>query len=373
MKPKKTTAAILAVFAAIAGYADHNHGKTACAHNHDHQSEHGHQNGSHAKVHVPLSVQKVMGLKTVHAQKRLVSSSVSFAGRYELVPDARTVVSSPVAGRLSLLVKTLSNVREGDALFKVTSPELIARSHEISALEKRLKVYREIKTPNAALENELAVKRAEREAMLAGAHEHNGTVTVHASSDGMVESLFAQDGSWLETGAAAIQIVRAHHLRFKALLAASDALLLKDGMSAKVGMHTGRIRIGVGDDTGLVPVYVLFDSDVNALAAERAIAQCSTQSNEKPHLSIPSKCIVTVNLQPTVFVRDAHDHEHFIAVAVTPLASNDGWSAIEGLDSTHCEIVSDGAYELKIALQNSDSKKTAGHYHADGTFHTGEH
>ena len=342
--------------------------------------------GRHAKsVSVTKAVQQVMGLRTVHAENRRVASTVSFAGRYELIPDARKVVSSPVAGRLSLLVKTLDNVQKGEPLFTVTSPELVARSREISALEKRLKVYREIKTPNAALENELAVKCAEREAMLAGAEEKDGVVTVRAATEGMVESLIAQDGAWLETGAAAIQTVRAHHLRFKALVAASDALHLKDGMSAKVGAHPGRIRIGVGDDTGLVPVYVLFAGDVKALAGERSDAECVTDETEKPHLAVPSKCIVSIGLQPTVFVRDPHNAERFIATPVVPVVSGGAWTAVEGLSPYakkphtrdlfphRCEIVCEGAYELKLALASDGAGREPGHFHADGTFHTGEH
>lgn len=345
-----------------------------------------HEHGQHAKtVSVTEAVQQVMGLKTVSAENRRVASTFSFAGRYELAPDARKIVASPVAGRLTLLVKTLDNVRKGEPLFKVTSPDLVARSREILALENRLKVYREIKTPNAALENQLAVKRAEREAMLAGTEERDGVVTVRAASDGMIESLIAQDGAWLETGAAALQTVQMHNIRFKALVAASDALHLKNSASAKVGTNAGRIQIGAGDDSGLVPIYILFDSAVSAISGERGVAECVTNETEKPHIAVPSRCIVSVGLQPTVFVKDPHNPERFIATPVTPVVSGGGWTAIEGLSPQtsnphtrdlfphRCEIVSEGVYELKLALPSSGAPKESGHFHADGTFHTGEH
>ena len=357
----------------------HQHGP-GCHGGHDHGAK---KEGSHGgcaeggqqsqSVAVSKAVQGVMGLKTVHAEFRRVASTVSFAGRYELNPDARKVVATPVPGRLSLLVKPLADVKKGDELFKVSSPDLVARSHEIEALEKRVRVYREIKTPNAALENELAVKRAERAAMLAGAEEKDGVITVRAAADGMVESLVAQDGAWLETGAAAVQTVRTRDLRFKALVAASDALQLKDGMSAKVGGHLGRIRIGVGDDTGLVPIFVLFDGDVHALAGARSHAECVTDETEEAHAAVPSRCIVSVGLQPTVFVRDAHGEDRFTAVPVTPGVSGGGWTAVDGLPSRHCEVVSDGAYELKLALPAAGGNKPSGHFHADGTFHEGDH
>lgn len=398
MKSKMNLVVGVAVLSAALGYA-HEHGAN-CSHVHDHghRHEHGHEHHEHGKcasdnkteshiktVSITRAVQDVMGLRTVHPEKRRVASTVVFAGRYELSPDARKVVATPVSGRLSLLVKPLAEVKKGDALFKVSSPDLVARSHEIEALEKRVNVYRKIKTPNAALENELAVKRAERTAMLAGAEEKDGVVTVRAAADGMVESLIAQDGAWLETGAAAVQTVRTHDLRFKALVASSDALKLRNGMSAKVGEHHGHVRIGVGDDTGLVPIYVLFDEDVHALAGARSHAECVTDETEEAHAAVPSRCIVSIGLQPTVFVRDPHNAERFIAVPVTPGVSGGGWTAVEGL-SPHaknphtkdmfphrCEIVSEGAYELKLALPSAGESKPAGHFHADGTFHEGEH
>ena len=369
----------------------HGHGEN-CSHDHTQKQkhEHGHEHHEHGKcaadgktkgrndpesalkaVSIAKPVQDVMGLKTVHAEKRRVASTVVFAGRYELSPDARKVVATPVAGRLTLLVRPLAEVKKGDALFTVSSPDLVARSHDIEALEKRVNVYREIKTPNAALENELAVKRAERAAMLAGAEEKDGIITVRAAAGGMVESLIAQDGAWLETGAAALQTVRTHDLRFKALAAASDALKLRNGMPAKVGEHHGHVRIGVGDDTGIVPIYVLFDKDVHALAGARSHAECVTDETEEPHIAVPSRCIVSIGLQPTVFVKDAHNPERFIAVSVTPGITGNGWTAVEGLPH-HCEVVIDGAYELKLALQEEGGKKSAGHFHADGTFHEGD-
>ena len=351
---------------------EHDHEHAQCADGR-HKKKHNKEESARKSVSVTKAVQNVMGLKTVHAEKRRVSSTVVFAGRYELSPDARKVVASPVAGRLTLLVKPLAEVKKGDALFKVSSPDLVARSHDIEALEKRVSVYREIKTPNAALENDLAVKRAERAAMLAGAEEEDGVITVRAESDGMVENLIAQDGAWLETGAAALQTVRTHDLRFKALVAASDALKLKNGMSAKVGAHHGRVRIGIGDESGLVPIYVLFDNDIHVLSGARSQAECVTDETEISRDAVPSRCIVSIGLQPTLFVRDSHDMERFIAFPVTPGVSGGGWTAVEGLPFEKCEIVGEGVYELKQALLLSSGSKGAGHFHADGTFHEGEH
>ena len=144
-------------------------------------------------------------------------------------------------------------------------------------------------------------------------------------------------------------------------------------MSAKVDGNHGQIRIGVGDDAGLVPVYVLFGEDVDAFAGARSNAECVTDETENARVAVPSQCIVSIGLQPTVFIRDEHDANRFIAVPVTPGLSGGGWTAVEGLPEPHCEIVSDGVYELKLSLPAEGGKKTSGHFHADGVFHEGEH
>ena len=114
MKLKMNVFVGVALLSAVIGYA-HEHGKN-CNHDHAHgqKLEHGHDHDEHAKcaaggmaeihnrpddalktVSIAKAVQDVMGLKTVHAEKRRVASTVVFAGRYELSPDARKVVATP--------------------------------------------------------------------------------------------------------------------------------------------------------------------------------------------------------------------------------------------------------------------------------------
>lgn len=312
-----------------------------------------------------------MGMRTVRAEKRDVASMFVCPGRYELQPDARESVATPVAGRLGFAVKPLAVVRKGDALFTVTSPDLVARSREITVLEKRLAVYDGIKTRNAALENALAVKKAERAALLAGAAEKDGVITVRAAKGGLVDSFKAKNGDWLDVGETALETVRPKELRFKALVASRDAARLEDGLEARVGRFSGEVRLGVGDDSGLVPVYVVFGGEIDAVAGERAEASVTVSSSAAARTAVPSKCIVTIALQPTVFVKDETDPTRFTAVDVTPLGSCGGWTAVEGL-ADGAEVVLDGAYELKLALPGAE-KESSGHFHADGTFHEGEH
>lgn len=357
-----------------AGHAhDHDHDHAHEAHDHDtHDHGHGEKKGARA-VEVAAAVQRAMGLRTARPEKRRLASTVALTGRYELSPDARRTVATPVAGRLDVLVKPLARVKAGDALFTVTSPDLAARAREIAVLERRLGVYRALKTQNAALASELAVKKAERETRVGDAEEKNGVVTVRAASDGLVEAFPSETGAWVETGAAVVRLVDPGAVRLKALAAASDAARLADGLAATVDGAPGEVRLGVGDANGLVPVYVVFPKGgARGRAGARATATCVLDADETPQAAVPTRALVRIGLQPTVFVKDAHDADRFVAVDVVPGRSAGGWTAVTGLpEGDGVEVVVEGAFELKLALPAAGEAKPAGHFHADGTFHEG--
>ena len=351
----------------------HEHGEK-CAHEHEVKEvkECHTPSGGHKRVTIKEATQKVMGLKTVKPQKRRICASMELQGRFELEPTARQVFAAPVAGRIELFVKPLANVKKGDILFTISSPNLVARAREIDILEKRLSVYTEMKTRNAALENELSLKRAEREALISGAEEKGGIVTVRSDKDGVVEALMAKTGDWLEIGSVALEMVNMKALRFKALVEPSEANRLIGVTDANVDSLTGELRLGVPGENALVPVYVVFKENINSVAGMRAVASVVTNEEEDEKLAIPSKCIVRSGIEPIIFVQDNHDKESFIALPVTPGKSSGTWTAIEENLGCDVNVVSDGAYELKLAIPGEEKKKS-GHFHADGVFHEGEH
>ena len=344
---------------------EHEHGHE---HEHDHGHEHGHMHG--AAVEVGEESRRAVGLVTVKAEKRRMRSTVSLPGRIELAPDARASASAPVGGRVSLKVRPLAEVEAGAVLFTVDAPELRAKAKEIEVIEQRLKIYRGLNRASAELDSQLALRQAEREAMLAGAEECDGVVSVRSPVPGRVDSLAVTDGAWVSQGATAVELIRLSRVRFRSLVTASEAARLADGMKSECGGKSGTLRIGVGDASGQVPVYVIFDSDPGFRPGERQTAQCVTDESEGPVTAVPSACIIRVGLDPVVFVRDEHDDDRFIAVKVSVGRTGGGWTEVRGLpDDDDLEIVREGAYELKIALSSQSGSSPAGHFHADGTFH----
>ena len=373
MKRLVATVVLSLVVSSFAAEKVHKH---ACEreheHKHKHEHNHEHEHAHGAGVEVSTAASQAMGLRTVRPEKRRMSSTMSLLGRLELAPDARMSAATPVAGRVLIKVRPLERVTAGTVLFTLEAPELRAKTKEIALLEQRLKVYRDLNRAPAERESELALKRAEREAMLAGAEERDGVVSVRATASGRVESLPVSDGSWVASGTTVVELQRADRVRFAASVASSEAGRLKDGMKITCGEHVGTLRMGFGGSDGLTQVYAVFDRELPFRPGERLHVDCVTNENETPVIAVPSACIVKVGLEPTVFVRDEHDEDRYVAVKVELGRTNGGWTEVKGLpDDDDLEIVKEGAYELKIALAAKSGSAPAGHFHADGTFHEG--
>ena len=355
---------VLAVGAAgLASAAESCKEGEGCAHDHA-ESAHG------ASVEVSASAARAMGLKTVRPEKRRMRTSVPLMGRLELAPDARWSAASPLAGRVSLKVRSLALVTAGETLFTVESPELCAKEAEIGVLERRIKVYRDLKRASADLEAQLVLRQAERAALLAGAEAQDGVVSVKAAQDGRVEAV--TDGAWVSSGTAVVEAVRPDRVRFVALVAASEAARMKDGQKVLCGTAVGALALGFGDASGLTPVYAVFDKGLTARPGERLRVECVTDERETPGAAVPTAAVVRIGLEPTVFVRDEHQRDRFVAVKVALGLASGGWTEVTGLpEDENLEVVREGAYELKIALSTQSGAAPAGHFHADGTFHEG--
>ena len=92
-------------------------------------------------------------------------------------------------------------------------------------------------------------------------------------------------------------------------------------------------------------------------------------------VSVPSSAVIKVGTDDVVFVRDPHDENAFFARKVETLPSRRGMTPVKGV-AVGETVVSEGGYELKYVLPtdgNGPAKKAAGHFHADGKFHEGEH
>ena len=359
------TCLTLALYSASAAAAGHGH-----AHDHD---EHGHgQDEWHLhgpEVQVSVSAQKLVGIKTVRVSERRLESSVDLCGRFALAPSARAVAVSPVVGTVALRVKAHQEVKRGDVLFTVSSPDLRMRAAEIAVLEKRLAGYAQSGAKNATLKAELDLRKAERIALVGTAAETNCVIAVVSAIDGIVTRLAAYEGSSVEKGGAVIELANPHDLCFRTKLPAGDRARLKNGLPVVIGGRTGTLGLDVLGPSEATVAFA--DPDPSWRAGDFARATCVTATGEKPSLVVPSEAVVQIGVTPTVFVRAEGEDDHFVALAVEVGRRADGWTEILNFPDDDAEVVVRGQYELKLALAaaTGNGGKKSAHFHADGTVH----
>ena len=204
-----------------------------------------------------------------------------------------------------------------------------------------------------------------------------------------MESLELTNGSWADQKSTVMTIVRPDQLRFHASGLQSDLGVLRHGLEARIVPPTpttsgravplqdtmsGALTLGLRGDASdrTVDLFVVPES-LSAWARPGVAAQLEivTDSTAAAELAIPLAAVQKDGLKPIIF-RRAPDNPNEAIRLEADLGMNDGrWVAVlSGLRSDD-EIVLDGAFQLMLATSGTIQK--GGHFHADGTFHEGEH
>jgi biotin carboxyl carrier protein len=76
------------------------------------------------RIDIPDAVRANLGITFATVEQRQVEAVLRYAGRFELTPDAFEEHASPMAGRVSLVAKELSQVAHDDVLATIASPAL---------------------------------------------------------------------------------------------------------------------------------------------------------------------------------------------------------------------------------------------------------
>jgi multidrug efflux pump subunit AcrA (membrane-fusion protein) len=215
------------------------------------------------------------------------------------------------------------------------------------------------------------------------------TIEVLASTPGVVEALLVTNGSWVDSQTNILTVVQPNKLRFRASGLQSDLGVLKDGLQVNIvpptptsagnavqlhnTMH-GTLQLGLTGDANdrTIDLFVTPDA-LTSWARPGVTAQLEiiTESTNVPELSIPLAAVQQDGLTPIIF-RRAPDNPNESIRMEADLGMNDGrWVAILSGLTDGDEVVLDGGFQLMLATSGSVQK--GGHFHADGTFHEGEH
>ncbi len=218
-------------------------------------------------------------------------------------------------------------------------------------------------------------------------------IEVRAHAPGIVDSLSAVTGGFVEQNAAVLATVQPDKVRFRASALQSDLGKLADGLPATAVAPQG------GSLDGAVPIAGTLTLAPTAEAERRTIelimtpapnqpGASSTSSSswaragvsgflevvvaggQRPELAIPLACVARDGTQSIIFRRDPSDPNKAIRMEAD-LGMNDGrWVVIKSGVAEGNEIVLDGVYQLMVATSGTITK--GGHFHPDGTFHEGE-
>ncbi|MHC5028160.1 MAG: efflux RND transporter periplasmic adaptor subunit [Planctomycetota bacterium] len=214
-------------------------------------------------------------------------------------------------------------------------------------------------------------------------------IVVRAETDGTIESLGLTNGAWADEKSAVLTIVQPNDVRFHASGLQSDLGVLRDGLPARIVPPTptkagraidlqdtmsGTLALGLtGDpDERTVDMYVAPDRLARwARPGVAALLEIVTDATASAELAIPLAAVQTDGLMPIIFRRDPKNPDEAIRLEAD-LGLDDGrWVVLQSGVRDGDEIVLDGAFQLMLAMSGSIQK--GGHFHADGTFHEGEH
>ncbi len=405
------------------GVHDHAHEGDSCSGGHDHAHEGGSCSGGHDHAHEGGSCsatgnvvvkadarsRSILAMQIQEVPAATGTLTGSLYGRLTIPEHAVEAYALPVAGRISLRVKSAQQVQAGDILYTVQSPDYADRVAEAQELEYNLERceaelrvmedrnarLREAGSRNSELEAQLSFKKAEKRQLQqsalaarnrvrmlsAGAEEtqENGlpTLAVRAGTAGTVRNVGFTQGSWGEQGAAVITMSRRDAVEITAPLYAGNMpqvdrvqAYVPSGREMKAVAGTWRIADQVDPDTQTRTLFFTPESAPEGVPAGTLCRLDLFAEADGGSISIPDSAIVKVGTDDVVFLEVGEGS--FCMVKVQAGASRRGMTPVRGLTPGQ-RVVIKGAYELKFLLPAGGGTKKAGHFHADGKFHEGEH
>ncbi|MEE2820067.1 MAG: hypothetical protein VX615_05580 [Planctomycetota bacterium] len=259
--------------------------------------------------------------------------------------------------------------------------------HEAEHAETDASLNAALSTMNIALESAKAMLDIAPESE--NWWEDVSFIEVRAKQKGVIESVDLTNGGWTDAQTTVMTTVQPEKLRFHALGLQSDLGVLSDGLSAIIvppaptasderiplqDTMTGTLHIGLGGDSASRTVNLFVKPEHLASWAKAGVAaqlEITLQSTSTPELAIPLSAVQQDGLTPIIFVRDMNNPDEATRMEAD-LGIDDGrWVEILSGVTDGDEVVLDGGFQLLLATSGSIPK--GGHFHADGTYHEGEH
>lgn len=299
--------------------------------------------------------------------------------------------------RLTLMRERLSSLTNA----KIRNADLEAQAAEMEASLPRLRAelrLAETRLANGERTREHALHRASamtgitEDVLSAEVRQQGRTVPayrivdwieVRATEPGVVEYLALTDGSFADAPSLVLSTVDPTKVRFRAMALQSDLARLGRSPEGRIvpplipGLPLSEsvdasVSIGLEAHPEQRTVTLL------AIPAESrrwirpgisAFLEVVADTSAGPALAIPRAAIVKDGITHVFFRRDPQNPNKAIRVEADMGVDDGRWVVIKSGITLNDEIVLNGAYELKLASQQSGVAQKGGHFHADGTFH----
>jgi hypothetical protein len=202
-----------------------------------------------------------------------------------------------------------------------------------------------------------------------------------AGGAGIVESLGATDGSWVDASTLVAVVLDPAAIRFRAIGLQSDLGRLRDGLGILVvppqgsgidpaDVLPGKLRVGlVGDpDQRTIELMAMIQKPASwARPGVSALMEITVEDSGPEDLAIPLSAVVRDELRHIFYRRDPNNPDRVMRVEADLGVSDGRWIVVRSGVKAGDEVVLEGAYELKLA--GGGRAPGGGHFHADGTWH----
>lgn len=380
-------------------------------------------------VPVPAAVRRDLGITFAPAAYRHVTATVRIPGHLEVAPQSELTLSAPVEGRVTLHLDELDTVAAGIPVADIDSPtwrslqsDLRAARSAIPAAEAALgqvrarhqaalnlagRVGEALEAELRAAESAVAAAQATREGLLARAasllgrsaedlatevdgrprYESIDRVPLISPAGGLVLRLATADGAWVAAGDQLAILRQGSGLRFHGKALQADGLdRLREGQALTLVPPDGPGRLDLAAPRSILRLGHEGDAVTRTIAVYADVAEpppwmrpglavfadvVTAGNPDDEDLAIPLRAVIRDGLERVFFRRDPNNPDRVIRT-VADLGVDDGRHVVvrSGLGEGD-EVVVDGVFQLKLATSGQTQK--AGHFHADGTWHEGDH
>lgn len=210
-------------------------------------------------------------------------------------------------------------------------------------------------------------------------------IEIRAAAAGVVEGEVVSNGTWIEPHRTVLTVTDPAGVRLRAAGLQADLPRLRDGQPARIVATDPAVAQSLPANLVIGPIADAIDRSVDLIARPSegstlptwvrpgvtANLEVVTSGSPEEELAIPVAATIRDGLKTIYFRRDPQ-HPEMVQQVEADLGPGDGrWVVVQSGLKEGDQVVLGGIYPLKLSQQAGGAQ--AGHFEADGTFHTGKH